>query len=95
VGEDIQSLAHERVRLAQLSSDLPKGVALECDPVHAGQQQAEGDGLGVGVGELLVRQAREQQPPPVEGQLGEDLRGLLAALLPGDGLAHLGAQQLA
>ena len=38
-------------------------------PFAAAQQQGEGNGLGIRIRELRVRSVREQQLPPVAGQL--------------------------
>lgn len=70
----VEQRCHEIVGVpaasAELAGDLADRLASEVDPFDAGEQQREGDGLGVAVGELVLVRVREQQFAQVGGQAG-------------------------
>ncbi len=70
VGEQPQGGADERVGFAELFADLIEPVG-EFDVARPGHQQAEGDGLGVAVGKLLVVRFGKEKVTPVGGEIRE------------------------
>ena len=88
VGEHPEGGAHHGVCRGKRPGDAVQAV-LERDALRPRHQQAEGDRLGVAVGELRVRRLGEEQAPPVLGQSGERL------CAEGELLRHLVPQEAA
>src|SRR5262249_53008720 len=79
VRQQFQSGADERTGLRKVLADQIEAVA-EADVAGAGHEQAEGDGLSVAVGELLVLALRAQKGPPAFRHSGKASTVLLKLL---------------
>ncbi len=100
VGEELEGLAHQGVTGVETPTDLVEARAGDRDALRACEEQGEGDGLGVAVGEGRVVGGGEEQTAPVapqtrEGALDGGVVGvrpaLRAQLLP-HGLAQEAAE---
>ncbi|ATL85519.1 hypothetical protein SMALA_5289 [Streptomyces malaysiensis subsp. malaysiensis] len=91
-GEDVKSLAHQGVPLAQLRGDSVDRFAVECDAFDPCQQQSEHHRLAELFNELVIRCLREEQPSPLFGDLRENAAAP-AGLLLNHRLGHLVTEQ--
>ena len=75
IGQDLQGAGQQTVLRGESGLGTVEGERI--GSLATAQQQGERDGLGIGIGELIVRCVREEKMPPVRRQLEERRLGIL------------------